>query len=203
MQNWPCYNGCARALGEIPGKPRADASWEGICAASAWLILWHIKGAQWHPWIGLPHLALFTPGLVLVLLLKNLLCLNFQHWPLQTQCSEALFFNSPPCPEPTLPVLGLGISAPDVVPCWKQGLSPRSLKRALILPQCSLCPCFTWFLDEWPVHTWVKRCQLYLMLVLVLLPPAFTCEDAVLQQRCTGRNMEDLCPLLKLLGFLQ
>lgn len=42
---------------------------------------------------------------------------------------------------------------------------------------------FSWFLGEWPAHTWAKRRKLYLMLVLVLLPPAFTGETAVPQER--------------------
>lgn len=42
---------------------------------------------------------------------------------------------------------------------------------------------FSWFLGEYPAHTSVKRCKLYLKLVLVLLPPAFTGETAVLQER--------------------
>lgn len=61
------------------------------------------------------------------------------------------------------------------MPCWGRGLSTRSLKTALIFLQCSLCPCSSWFLGEWPVHAAVKRCKLYLTLVLVLLPSAFAC----------------------------
>lgn len=42
---------------------------------------------------------------------------------------------------------------------------------------------FSWFLGEWHAHIWMKRCKLYLTLVLVLLPPAFSGETAVFQER--------------------